>query len=433
MRAIAVIVLLLLSTLSAFSENRFPKPQFETGYVIPESAAPVARSVQLELLDAGVLFLALSLAAWLILRKRSRRGVFLLTVFSVAYFGFWRQGCICPIGSIQNVTLWLFDGQYVLPLVAAVFFILPLVFALLFGRVFCAAVCPLGTVQDLMILFPVMVPRALARVLSLIPYIYLGVGVLFAATGTAYVICRLDPFVPLFRFGGELPIMLTGVALLLLGIFVARPYCRFFCPYGVLLNWASRLSKWRVTITPDECVKCRLCERACPFDAIQVPNVSQVSENRSTGMSRLGLLLCLLPVLVIACGWAGARLDVVMSRMSPVVRLVETLRANSPAQMKAMAFEVEAFGGSGATNADLVAQSDIILRRFHRGGWLLGGFVGAVFGFSLIGASIRRTRVSYEPDRGTCLSCARCYMSCPKEHERLKKSGKVVQGKVTQR
>ena len=37
---------------------------------------------------------------------------------------------------------------------------------------------------------------------------------------------------------------LWGVAFAILGIFIARPYCRFLCPYGVLLNWTSRFS-WK--------------------------------------------------------------------------------------------------------------------------------------------------------------------------------------------
>ena len=35
------------------------------------------------------------------------------------------------------------------PLAVVAFFALPLVFALFFGRTFCAAVCPLGAVQEL--------------------------------------------------------------------------------------------------------------------------------------------------------------------------------------------------------------------------------------------------------------------------------------------
>jgi NosR/NirI family transcriptional regulator, nitrous oxide reductase regulator len=111
----------------------------------------------------------------------------------------------------------------------------------------------------------------------------------------------------------------------------------------------------------------------------------------------------------------------VFARENAAVQLVETIGSNDEATRKAMMFEVEAFGGSGAAREDLVAQADAVRKRFHRGGWILGGFIGAVFGVSLVGASIRRTRVSYEPDRGACLSCARCYMSCPVEHVRLKK------------
>jgi len=92
----------------------------------------------MEYVDLAVLLGGLGVASWLTLRQRSRRGVVVLGLFSLAYFGFYREGCLCVIGSIQNVALALFDSRYVLPGFAVAFFAAPLIVALFFGRAFCA-------------------------------------------------------------------------------------------------------------------------------------------------------------------------------------------------------------------------------------------------------------------------------------------------------
>ena len=48
-----------------------------------------------------------------------------LSLFSLLYFGFYREGCVCAIGSVQNVALALFDSSYALPWVTLVFLATP--------------------------------------------------------------------------------------------------------------------------------------------------------------------------------------------------------------------------------------------------------------------------------------------------------------------
>ncbi|MCA1809080.1 MAG: 4Fe-4S binding protein [Lentisphaerae bacterium] len=272
MRNPVTLILTAISTpviLAAQTVQRFPRPDFESDYSAPLLTAPAARWFGWEYLDVLLLILALALAGHLALRRRSRRGLLALAVFSLLYFGFWRQGCICAVGASQNVTAAWFQTEYLIPLPVLAFFALPLLFTLFHGRTFCAAVCPLGAIQELTVWRPVKLPLWLNHTLGMLPWVYLCLALLFAATGTGFLICRWDPFVGFFRLGAPLSMLLFGALILAVGLFVARPYCRFLCPYGVLLGLCSRLARRHVTITPAECVQCRLCEDACPFGAIQ--------------------------------------------------------------------------------------------------------------------------------------------------------------------
>ena len=254
------------------AQQRFPKPDFESGYTYPVHQFEAPRALYWQYIDVAVLVAAMSFAAWFALKKRSRTGLIWLTVFSLTYFGFFREGCICAVGSVQNVSLALFNPSYSIPLTALLFFLLPLIFALAFGRVFCSGVCPLGAIQELTAIYPVKLPRKVETVLSVIPWLYLGLAILFSATNSQFIICRYDPFVGIFRMDAPSTMIVFGVLLLLAGLFINRPYCRFLCPYGVLLNIFSRFSSKHLTITPAECINCKLCEESCPYNAIVPSN-----------------------------------------------------------------------------------------------------------------------------------------------------------------
>jgi ferredoxin len=401
---------------------RFPPPEFESGHTLPATTTPPPRGLFWQYADVAVLAAALGLATGLVYRKRSRKGLLVLSLFSLAYFGFYRKGCICAIGAPQNVALGLFQSSYAVPLGVLAFFILPLLVALFAGRTFCAAVCPHGALQDLVLVKPVKVPLWLERGLGLLPFLYLGAGVAFAATGSAFVICKYDPFVPLFRLSGSLGLLLLGGAFLAVGTVIGRPYCRFLCPYGALLKLASVVARWRVRVTPDFCTQCRLCEQACPFGAMREPTVPPgAPQTLALDRRRLAWLLLLLPVLIGAGAWLGPKLSVPASRLHPAVRLAEhhAKQQKAPVTHGVQTAEALSLWRAEQNPEEVLTAALDIRRRFVTAGVWFGGWTGLVIGLGLIGLSVRRHRTDYEPDRGACLACARCFEYCPNERLRL--------------
>jgi NosR/NirI family nitrous oxide reductase transcriptional regulator len=403
----------------------FPPPEFSQPHAFPVVQNLPPRPELFMYLDITVLVLALTLATWLVLWKRSRFGIVALMSGSIAYFGFWRKGCVCAIGSIQNVAQALADPGYALTAAAAAFFLVPLVFTLFFGRVFCAAVCPHGALQDLLLVKPLKVSPWLSRGLALIPFVYLGAAVLAAVNGGLYLICRYDPFIGIFRTSGPAFMLVAGGLVLALATVVGRPYCRFLCPYGALLRLLQPLAWKRTQITPSDCVVCTLCRDACPYDSIRLPVPEPSSAERIRGRRRLALTLLATPLLMLAgagAGYAMGPLFAQTTRDVPLARSVALAELESRSIPDPVA--ADAFIRSGEDTQALYDRATALERRFRHGGLVFGLWFGAVSGIFLIINSRQKFRAIYETDPSDCVACGRCFASCPREQVRIREARK---------
>ncbi len=391
--------------------QRFPKPEFENGYTQPVPTTPEPRGMTMQWLDLGILALVLGLTTWFLLKKRSRKGILAMSLFSLIWFGFVRHGCICSVGSIQNIALAFASPAYSISWVTLGFFLLPLLFALFFGRTFCAGACPLGVIQDLLILKPIEIPLWARKSFGLFPYLYLGLAVLYAATGSDFIICRFDPFIAIYRLDGPFAIVMIGICLLLIGMVVARPYCRFICPYGVLLKHISQFAWRHMAITPAECISCRLCESSCPFEAIDKPTGKE--KERTINQKKFIRYILMLPIFIVFGAVIGYLVHPALANAHPDVYLANLMTKNPEILKTSANLDIRTFVASGGSAENLTKKANEIMPQFKTGATILGGFMGLVIGTTLIGLFRRRESNDYTPNKGDCLSCGRCIKYCP--------------------
>jgi polyferredoxin len=271
-----------------FKDNYIPKEFFPT----PEYMVFV---------DLGVLVLLLLIGVFFVWKKKSQKAMTIMAIITFAYLGFIRGGCVCPVGAISNTTMGLVSPAEV-GLASLIIFMVPLIIALIIGRVFCTSGCPLGAVQHIVQKSKktIKLPKKLNNALKIVPILMLIATVYFAIQSACFFVCEVEPYKVLF-FTGQIwfeqalafiighpmePKFLIAfgigtwlylIAILVLGYWVPRPFCRFLCPYGVLLGVVSFFSFKQRKIKDHNCVYCGMCEKTCPTQAIVIDRKNRYS------------------------------------------------------------------------------------------------------------------------------------------------------------
>ena len=115
MRKTLTILIGMSYSFHAFAVARFPKRDFTSGYQYPDIVYGAPNELFWNILDVVLLIVMMGLVVWAAYKKRSRTTILSMSLVSVLYFGFFRSGCVCSVGSIQNVVTAAVDSNYHLP------------------------------------------------------------------------------------------------------------------------------------------------------------------------------------------------------------------------------------------------------------------------------------------------------------------------------
>lgn len=173
------------------------------------------------------------------------------------------------------VSAYAIKGIFFPPrLIALVVFLL---FGFLANKFFCGWACQFGALQDFIfrlnrdsnnkkgIFKQYKVPFAISNTIRLI---FFSAFLLIAFLWSANIIETINPF-NIFNPGKFTIIGISFISLLLIAsLFIYRPWCHFFCPFG-LASWiVEKFSRFRIRVNYNTCVACEECTKACPSHAM---------------------------------------------------------------------------------------------------------------------------------------------------------------------
>ena len=193
-------------------------------------------------------------------RLRIAAAAFVLLVFGASFSGLWSRAAV--FFHLQAAPALLScSASFGAGCAAAVLLIALLSF--LFGRFYCAFLCPLGIWQDL----TGFLSRRKCAPLPDAGKLRMAVAGLVCgalAGGTAAGFLLLDPWsnagrmAGAFLAGGFVPFLLITA----LAGWKKRLFCTAICPVGTLLGLLAGRGLFRLGFTP-KCVKCGLCMASC--------------------------------------------------------------------------------------------------------------------------------------------------------------------------
>jgi polyferredoxin len=203
-----------------------------------------------------------------------------------------------PIAGLMNLKAFILTGQVPSIHPAGMFLIACfLTISFLFRKAFCSWLCPVGTVSEALWKLGrfafrrnLRLPRWIDIPLRGLKYLLLGFFLFAVGSMSAREIASFlqSPYgliadvkmLNFFRYLGETAVIVL-VVLAGLSIVIQNFWCRYLCPYGALLGFASLVSPLRILRSPEPCIDCGKCAKACP-SSLKVDELIQIRSAECT-------------------------------------------------------------------------------------------------------------------------------------------------------
>lgn len=157
----------------------------------------------------------------------------------------------CPMGGLEALATYIQRGSLpcsmtTMQIVMGIALAAAVIF---FSKLFCAYICPIGTIEDLLIKarkalkikgLSVKDGNWLDKLLRLLKYALLF-WIVYMTVSSSELFCKnLDPYYAVATgFKGEITLWMSLVAIcivILLGFFIKRFWCKYICPLGAISN-----------------------------------------------------------------------------------------------------------------------------------------------------------------------------------------------------
>ncbi|MCL2144584.1 MAG: 4Fe-4S binding protein [Endomicrobia bacterium] len=150
---------------------------------------------------------------------------------------------------------------------ALVMLLFILIITVIFGRIYCSTLCPLGLFQELIGAFK---KNNFGKQKNM-PFKYIIAAAVFGtlAGGTVYILRLAEPYT---YFGSAFTLSAAGIIAVIIISFAVfmrgRFFCANICPVGTALGLISKFSVKKIYLQKDICGSCGICEKACPAGCI---------------------------------------------------------------------------------------------------------------------------------------------------------------------